>query len=343
MSVGTREAPATAVVMCFDLEPEDRASLPRPGGPISWGGVEETIEIVDSFRDRLTDLTGSPAHFAWFLRMDPAIEVLHGDASWAAQRFGPQLEALRRKGDTLGLHTHAHRWDEALDDWVVEHGDRAWMQHCLSTAFTAFAASFGEPCVVNRIGDWFMSNETMRELESRGVLVDLTVEPGQRPVETNTPEHAHTGRLPDYTRAELGPYRPSRHDFRRAARDDEDAGSVWEVPILAADLRPRTSLPRRALRFARYPGRPPFRPWPLWSDIPGAEFWSLVQTELASRRHPVAAFATRSHTPVMPGGRQALTDKFEALLSHSLGARARLETPVEVLRRLGLLGEPVSA
>src|SRR5262245_15611630 len=64
------------VLLCVDVEPEGRAIDPE--APVDWDGFEQVHEYLAGLRPRLAAATGHPAHFSWFLRMDPQIERVHG-------------------------------------------------------------------------------------------------------------------------------------------------------------------------------------------------------------------------------------------------------------------------
>ena len=115
------------VLICIDVEPDARDVDVRARA--DWKGFEETFRLFEELRPRASDAAGAPARFNWFLRMDPQVAVAYGSAGWAAERYGPQFESLCAAGDELGLHTHA--WRSVGDGWVTDHGDQAWVNHCV--------------------------------------------------------------------------------------------------------------------------------------------------------------------------------------------------------------------
>src|SRR3954469_7755383 len=98
-----------AVVLCFDCEPDARA-LERASAA-RWPSFEETVRRSAPLRQRLAALSHAPVSFSWFVRIDPQVAEVWGSAGWAAERYRDELEALRRVGDDVGLHTHVWRWD----------------------------------------------------------------------------------------------------------------------------------------------------------------------------------------------------------------------------------------
>src|SRR5213082_1128416 len=88
------------VVVCWDVEPDSRT--PERGAADRWMSFERLVPRVEELRDRIADLTGAPASFSWFLRMDPQVAEACGSPSWVAERYADELAALESYGDQLG-------------------------------------------------------------------------------------------------------------------------------------------------------------------------------------------------------------------------------------------------
>ncbi len=155
------------VILCIDVEPDERQVDLQ--SPHHWPGFEAAVAFFNNVRPRLEQTTNSPAKFNWFLRMDPQVDRVYGGASWVVEHYGALIEQLERAGDEIGLHTHAWRWDEAMVQWIADHGNQEWVEHCVRISFRAYEDSFGRPCRSFRFGDHWMNNETMHLLESLGV------------------------------------------------------------------------------------------------------------------------------------------------------------------------------
>ena len=118
------------VVLCIDVEPDPRVvnrSTPEP-----WRGYELSQQYIADLRARATAVTGEPANFSWFLRMDPQVAESYGSASWVADRYADHLTSVREEGDEIGLHPHAWRWLPAEKTWTQDFGDERWVEHCVT-------------------------------------------------------------------------------------------------------------------------------------------------------------------------------------------------------------------
>jgi hypothetical protein len=239
------------VIICVDAEPDRR--LFDPGSREPWSGFERSYEFFSALRPRLAKVTGSPTHFSWFFRMDPQVEAGYGSPEWCARTYPKWIQDLKKNGDELGLHAHAWRWDEGGNRWIVDHGDQAWVDHCVDVSFRAFRRSFGFDCRSFRFGDAWMNNETVGLLEKLGARFDLTVESGKPPVRAERAKETVTGDVPDYTDTPKVPYRPSKHDYRKA--DPARVDGLWMIPVSGGNFPDRFwRKPKfRALRLAINP------------------------------------------------------------------------------------------
>ncbi|HWS90488.1 MAG TPA: hypothetical protein VN282_26195 [Pyrinomonadaceae bacterium] len=82
------------VIVCVDFEPYNRQI--SPDGCEEWTGVEETARYFGALRSRLEGVTGAPAHFNWYFRMDPQIERAYGSPGWGARRSRAGAPTSRR-------------------------------------------------------------------------------------------------------------------------------------------------------------------------------------------------------------------------------------------------------
>lgn len=200
-------------LLCVDIEPDDR----EVEGDIDadWSGTEPCIERIERFRTASAS-RGHTAHVNWFVRLDPQIADAYGSIDHALDRHCDRLHELRESGDGIGVHTHAWRYIDGR--WIADHGDKAWVRHCVTEALDAFTRHTGHPPTMFRFGDRFLSNDVIRSIADAGVRYDLTIEPGARRVPSMRSDEPALGSLPSYRRVPRHPYRPSRLDYRRPAR-----------------------------------------------------------------------------------------------------------------------------
>jgi hypothetical protein len=264
----------TPVVLCIDVEPDP--AVFDPADPPPWLGFERLIQRLPALRRRLSEVTGAPAAFTWFLRMDPQVAETWGSPVWLAEQYADVLAEVTGAGDELGLHTHVDRWETKTGEFVADFEDPAWAEHCVDMALGAFETSFGRGCAAHRGGSRFLSGAMLSTLQTRGVVVDLTVEPAQAPA--TEIDRAARGLTPDYRGVPTRPYRSTPSGF--PAPDPAARTGPLLVPLL--------SIRRR---------RPPFRRVPL---PPGEPFPMPNLAAELLRRPPIVAVAVRSHSALEP-------------------------------------------
>lgn len=167
---------AVPVFFCIDLEPPER--LARRHDPERWRGVDAVAGYLEQLRPRLAEASGEDVRFLWFVRCDPQIATAFGSADDLLRLRSELLARLAGKGDRLGVHVHTWRWEEDAGQWIADFGDRAWIEHCVSTSFETYRAHFGAPAELHRFGDRFLAPDVVRVLAELGARFDLTVEPG---------------------------------------------------------------------------------------------------------------------------------------------------------------------
>ncbi len=305
------------IVFGVDVEPDSRTIV--PGEPMGVDGFHACVAWLEDLRPRLEDATGRPVRFTWFFRMDPQIEALGGRPDALVMPLLPELDRLRARGDTIGLHTHMGRWDPATAGWLVDHGDPDWVAHCISTAFAAYAATFGEPCLRHRFGDRFMSPAALDLVGALGAEVDLTVEPGKPRTDRVDMTAPATGEIPStlHLRSE-----PMRHA----------SSNLWLLPLTAGDPGPALPWHIRLARHVRFAGQPLRRPLTLYRRYrSAAAYWEAVERTASDVTSPYLALVVRSDLPLtaeMTFARPLM----DALLRTALVRRLGFTDPVEVVR-----------
>lgn len=322
-----------AIVVCIDVEPDERYQASLPAG--DWLGFEAALACAKSLRPRLAAATGAPARLAWFLRMDPQVAGLHGRAAWVAERYASEIAGLERAGDEIGLHAHAFRWDASRDDWLAEHGDPQWLEHCVRSSFAAYRGAFGRPCRSFRFGDHWMSDETMALLCELGVRCDLTLEPGCPARPSLKAGEPHSGCLPEYHDVPRRPYRPSRSDYRKAAHAHPDAShALWELPLSTAREIGRFALLKRAAMALGVDLRRGRNFKPLFLEAPTPRFTPMFRD--ASRGWPARYLAPVVRCDAFGDAprRRRIEANLEVVLAHRDVRRMRFLTPQGAIETL---------
>lgn len=328
----TRETACDRIpaIVCVDVEPDPR-DVDRARRE-AWHGFEALQSAFSRFRPALAARTGAPAHFAWFIRMDPQIAEAYGSPTWALSTYRRFLDEARAHGDELGFHPHLYRWEESRAAWISDRANPPWVEHCVRMSAAAFEDALGSRCVSSRFGDHWMNDATVRLLEELGVRYDLTLEPGKPADAGRVLDEPSTGQLPDLTMVPPHPYRPSLHDFRRP--DPHRADGLWMLPVTTRRLRP-------LLRHARR----------IYSRLAGLDFTDVASLSLALR--PVLfrdlldgatarggprplVFVLRSDSAFNARESGRLRANLAHLLADQTARRLVFVTPSEAARMLGL-------
>src|SRR5262245_19256474 len=185
------------VIVCIDAEP-DQFFINRRRA-VAWHGLEAAFEFFRVRRARCDHDVWRGGHLNWFFRMDPQIAETCGSAEWPLRTYERAVVELKARGDTIGLHVHPYRWSSLHNHWLVDHEDQGWIDRCLSVSFDAYRNVLGRRCVAFRFGDRWMNNETAQSLEAKGVLYNLTLEPGLPARRAYFPKQPSTGEIPDYS------------------------------------------------------------------------------------------------------------------------------------------------
>jgi hypothetical protein len=154
------------------------------------------------------------------------------------------FDEMRSKGHEIGWHPHLWRWSGK--EWIAELNDAEFVRNCLVNGFDCLGDVFEVTSV--RTGWDFMSNETMRILESLGLRTDFSALPGIKYVEVAR------GIVCDWLGAPTDFYFPSRGDYRLPATSDrinvlEMPISLTVSPMLVRWVRPFVDWYRGVIRF----------------------------------------------------------------------------------------------
>jgi hypothetical protein len=304
-------------VLTIDVEPGHRhVDLAHSA---EWEGFVYCHRWLEETRQRLEQRTGWPVTLNWFLRMDPQIERAYGKADWVAHRYGDLLHALADRGDLMGLHVHAYRWDDQTAEWVTDHGDPRWVEQCVAVAVRAFIATWGKPPQAFRFGDRWLSDRVIPQLIRLGVRQDLTVEPGTRAIPAMRPSEQTTGCLPDYRNALRHPYRPRLADYRVEGRWPFRR-RLWMLPVSTGCINgpalPDRIEPQHDFVHLNLGLRPEW----IRHLLDG-----LLETE------PIVVSVARTGDAEQPGGRANLLENLEHLANHPAVACRTFTSPARAI------------
>jgi hypothetical protein len=329
----TSERKKIPVVVSIDVEPDD-FFIDRNSQP-AWNGYESIHDFLSEFRAGLASASGSAVHFSWFFRMDPQIAETYGSAMWAFIHYRDRVEKSRDQGDEIGLHTHAYRWSDDLDDWIVDHGNRDWINHCVSSSLDAFRQATGHHCESFRFGDGWLNAETLRLLEDSGVRFDLTLEPERAGRQTWHPDRHFTGSLPDWSGIPQIPYRASSADFRKS--DLARTNGMWLIPVSSGRAQTvKISVWHRCKHFFHGRKNGAEQGYPILNMNQSPEiFCRYVDDLLDVRKSPYLAFMMRSDVSIRKQQFVNVQGNLDYLLSHPMIGRLSFATPAETIRLLG--------
>lgn len=308
-------------LVCVDVEPDRRR--PQLDYGADWKGFEKALRLFEDLRCR----SKVGVLFCWFLRMDPQIELLHGSAWWAVERYGAQIETLRDAGDEVGLHTHS--WRRVNGEWISDYSDQGWINECVHVSFDAYKGAFGGACRSFRFGDHWMNDETFNFAENLGARYNLTVEPGLRPIVVALPGETSTGRFPDYDRVPREPYRPTREDFRRSGKTRGERDS-WVIPVSTILLPrwPAAPFYRRVVWRARY-GRRLY--YPLSLALEPNHFRQSISDVVEGRNARHLCVVVRTDAVLDQSSSGHVLANLEFLLSQASDGHVHLTTPVRLV------------
>lgn len=310
--------------LCVDVEPDDHGAA--VGAP--WSGFSDAVDLMDGLRDGLRQRSGVEPHPTWFFRMDPAIAACYGSASYVVERHPELVAAVRDRGDQLGIHVHALRWDPEAAVGYSDYGDPDWPSHCVAVSAAAFEEAFGVRPTRARQGGYFLSEAVVDALVAAGVRVDLTPEPGV-PSMLDDPSFGSRATAPStnfagYPRVA---YQPTSDDAGHPAGGGVEPRPITLVPLTAYDYLRHVRL--RSWAKAQVLGRrPTHRPLSVWKAWPSpARYWDLVAKAIERMERPYVALAIRTYpASSLPMERQSAA--LRGLFEHPLAERLTMTDPL---------------
>ncbi len=319
--------PKTPIILAVDIEPALRRTH-RPGAAADWDAFLRCLEWLRELRPKLEAVTGAPARFSWFLRLDPQIAGSYGSASWPIDRFRDQLRELEASGDEIGVHPHMWRWDDHGHQWFIDQQDHDWIAHCIELSKTAFEDALGRSPTLIRMGDHWLDGDAVSLIERLGFEYDLTIEPGCRGQRARAPDR---GELPDYRRALRLPYSPAGGDFLQPR--SPGPGPLTMVPITTGSFGLRRVLNHfRQGRFVQ-----------AWNLALATRFVRhLTDVELARSDNRVPVVVGRTGDASFPRSGRNFRRNLAYLAGHEALNRYVFTTPAEAVRSYRGTPSPLS-
>ncbi len=304
----------------IDLEPDKR--LPEDSDK-TFDNAGVALERMAIWRDRIEAVTGAPAQFGWYVRMDRHIGALYGDPCTIAKRYKPLLDEAARAGDEIGLHIHAIERRPG-GGWRANYADEFAVCETVSESFANFKTVFGRNCISARMGDMWTSEACMRKIVECGARYDLSLETGRCPkaMAALYPGTGSKGWRPSMVGAPLTPFQP----------DEASEPGFWAVPLAS---HPRRDSPllrvlvlsaysAAATGFRRIRARKTLRPQEHYQ--PG-ELQASLNAAINEGKQPGFCLAIRNYDDA------AQTDNFiEALLNFARERPVKFCAPAEYVR-----------
>lgn len=320
------------IIFCVDVEPDLRMVKTNCQEP--WAGYEAMHVYLKDTRPLLEKATGSPVHYSWFFRVDPQIAEGYGAADWALTHYKNWILEYEAEGDEIGLHPHAYRLEEK--DWVADHGNQVWVEHCLDMAFEGFEKNLGRSCRSFRFGDRFMNQDTLDELEKRGVRYELTLEPGyaaQKSMNPHIPSERATGTLPDTTRVPRFPYRAKPFDYQ--APDESRSKGMWILPLSTGTLQFKWGRAEKVFKGLFQPKDLKPKTLTLNLGFGVNNFADVMRQLLEDVKAPYLAIVARADAASRENLRRNMEAHLEKIMNHPLREHFVFATPEETIRILG--------
>ena len=332
---------AVYLVISCDVDPDRERLLDGiPSGTLTWRGMTEGIPAVKSLLRGLSDSRGREPAFTWLLRADRQIRQVCGEYGWVPRTYRSFLQSLQESGDEIGWHPHFWRRDTRNGSWFQEIEDVDWQVEMLRKAHTDLATCFlGAPKSV-RMGWGYHNNRTYHTLEDLGVAVDLSAVPGYRTLTGKPPGRSEN--LFDWHSTPRTSFRPSRVDYRRAARAGESSSEVLEVPSFVSASVPWSLV--SGLQLARKTGdlaqlwyavrRPTYCINVTARPVFFAPLVAQLRRALRQSGSGPLVFSTQCHADELVPNRSRLynIDSVQRNLAALLRACSEADTPVEFVQ-----------
>ena len=312
------ESVRRSIILAIDVEPDGRAELDKENG---WKGSRDAVSELAKLRDALENATQESVRFNWFLRADPQIEKTWGSATFVADACPEMMRTIESSSDQVGVHVHTWRWSDERESWFNDFDDSSWLNHCVESSIAAVTEITGEPVLMNRFGDRWMSTAAVRSLRANGIRYDVTMEPGIPDMPIHD-DNQSTSWLPDMRGAPRAPYYPDGDNFMREAATPD--GELLMIPLTTSPMSWR--LVRRApfiMRGSRSPNL----------VLEHLSVWKMISDALNQPSQSPVVIVMRSGDLSNPRFRNNFTRTTSALARHPALAFCEFTTVDEAAAR----------
>lgn len=222
------------VVIGCDTDPDRSGLLDGVSEEeLSWKGMLDGIPQLKNKLKNIRDSENSSPTISWCLRADYQIKRYYGSYNHILNKHNDFFLQLEQDGDELAWHPHFWNYDENQECWYQDCYDREWQVRMLKEAHAAYIQSLPGRAKSVRMGWDYHNNETFASLEEIGVEVDFSGIPGLRIDPKN--DKVRSANFFDWSLSPNHPYYPAISDYRREARDGEEAFRLLEAPNFVSE------------------------------------------------------------------------------------------------------------
>jgi hypothetical protein len=154
--------------------------------------------------------------------------------------FRNEIFEFESTGDEIGIHIHTFFWDSELSKWV-QTKDPTLESKIVRVSLDMFENKLGYVPLSVRMGWLTMSNEIMRTLDERGLLVDSSAIPGM----FSSGKFGKRDNIYDWGRAPRSPYNPRYDDYQSPGNM-----RILEIPISTQEASRSNNFTRLVNRFS---------------------------------------------------------------------------------------------
>jgi len=216
---------------------------------LGWKNVEQNVPRARDLFNLVEDSESNNPKITWFVRSDEQLGIIFDDYAYPLRNFRNLWERLQKQGDEIGWHPHLWRWSNRNKCWYQEVSDKKWISHCLENGHKEFI-KLAKNLTSVRMGWSFHNNFTMKKINDLSISVDLSAFPGIRHEGSPDERGSYFVNEYDWSITPHEPYIPSKQDYRRPAKNNEQNLSILEVPITTAPKSKRRILVEEAIRLA---------------------------------------------------------------------------------------------